>query len=201
MRNSQCGSAGSKLLIVLFLIAAVIVAIATRVPQEATEELQDITEENAMNCELKFKTLALRGEGGKEFTAELTAAELNSIVSKDCWVTGGFEEVKKYTRQGSISVDDVRVNMASDKIFLTFKTYVKFKYFYVRLAGELKTKDGEVVMLAKKVYIGKLPVPTPAASLAAGIVRSGKKPLTLDVPDYVKSVEIKEDKLLITVGE
>lgn len=200
MRNSQCGGAGFKLLIILLLIAAVIVALATRVPQEATEELQDITEENAMNCELKFKTLAYRGERGKEFTAELTTAELNSIVSKG-YVTDGFEEVKKYTRQGDISVDDLRVNMASDKIFLTFKTYVKFKYLYVRLAGELKTKDGKVVMLAKKVYIGKLSVPTPAASLAAGIVRPGKNPLTLDVPDYVRSVEIKEDKLIISVGE
>ena len=201
MRNSQCGGAGAKLLVILLLIAAVIVALATRVPQEAIEELQDITEENAMNCEIKFKTLAFRGEGGKDFTAELTTAELNSIVSKSYYVTDGFDEVKKYTRQGGISVDDVRVNMASDKIFLTFKTYVKFKYFYVRLAGELKTKDGKVVMLAKKVYIGKLRVPTPAASLVASIVRPGEKPLTLDVPDYIKSVEIKEDKLLISVGE
>ena len=200
MRNSQCGSAGAKLLVILLLIAVLIIGLGTRVPQEATEELQDITEKNAMNCELKFKTLALKGEGGKEFTAELTAEELNSIISKG-YVTDGFEEVKKHTRQGSISVDDLRVNMASDKIFLTFKTYVKFKHFYVRLAGKLKTKDGKVIMLPKKVYIGKLRVLTPAASLAASIVRPGEKPLTLDVPDYVKSVEIKEDKLIITVGE
>jgi len=200
MRNSQCGGAGAKLLVILLLIAVLIIGLGTRVPQEATEELQDITEENAMNCELKFKTLAHRGEGGKEFTAGLTAEELNSFISEG-YVADGFEEVKKHTRQGSISVDDLRVDIASDRIFLTFKTYVKFKYLYVRLAGKLKAKDGKVVMLAKKVYIGKLRVPTPAASLAASIVRPGEKPLTLDVPDYVKSVEIKEDKLIITVGE
>ncbi len=200
MRNSQCGGAGAKLLVILLLIAAVILALATRVPQEATEELQDITEDNARNCERKFKMLADMGKGGKKFTAELTTAELNSIVSEG-YVSDGFEEVKKYTRQGGISVDDLRVNMASDKIFLTFKTYVKFKYLYVRLAGKLKTEDGKVVMLAKKVYIGKLRVPTPGASLAASIVRLGEKPLTFDVPDYVKSVEIKEGKLIISVGE
>ncbi len=200
MRSSERGSAAGGFLVIVLLMAVVIVYFATRIPQEATEELGDITEDSARDCELKLRLLTRKGREGKDFSADFTSAELNSFITKG-YVTDGFEIVKEYTRQGTVSVDDLRISIASDEILLIFKTYVKFKYLYVRLGGRLKTKKGRVVLRVKEVSIGRLPLPSGTASLVAGIVRAGEKPLGVDAADYIKNVEIKGDKLVVTVGK
>ena len=199
MRYSERGGIASKLLILVLIIISIGANLAIRIPQEITEEARGITEKDARNCELKLRILVRNGKNGKDFTADLTNTELNSFILAG-YTIDGFEKIKKYTRQGKISVEDVRVDIASDEIHLTFKTYVKFKYLYVRLAGRLKTEPGKVVMLVDKVSIGKLPLPSQAAPLIANIVRPGRRPLCLALPDYVKSVGIKGDKLVIAVG-
>ena len=200
VRRSERGSAASILLIIVLLVITIIVYLATRIPQEASEELPDITEENARSCELKFRLLSLNGKRGKDFSADLTPAELNSLITLG-YTIDAFEELKKYTRQGDVNVETLRVKIDSDEILLTFKTYVKFKYLYICLAGKLKTEAGTAVMLVSKVSIGRLPIPLKAAPMVAGIVRPGEEPLSLDVADYVKSVAIEGDKLIITVGK
>ncbi len=200
IRHSDSGKAASVFLIIVLLVVTVIVYLTTRVPQEAIEELSDITEENARSCELKLRLLVRNGERGKSFSAYFSSAELNSIILKG-YVIDGFEQIKKYTRQGDISVEELRIDLASGEILLTFKTYVKFKYLYVRLAGRLKTEGATVVMVVSKVSIGQLPFSLRAAPLVAGIIGPGEEPLSVKLPDYVKSVGIEGDKLLVTVGK
>lgn len=204
MKHSDRGGAAVKVLIILLLIIVAILGLATRIPTAATGELPDITQKNARQCETKLKLLAHNGEKGENFTAELTSRELNSFLQEG-YILDGFEEIKKYTKQGRISVDDLRVKVASDEIFLMFKTYVKFKYVYVHLAGKLKTKvstkGSRVILRVSKASIGRLPVPSGFAGFVASIVRPAEKPLGIDLPDYVKSVEIKGDKLVINVGK
>lgn len=186
-------------MVIILLSITGILYLAISVPEESSKQLPNISEDNAKNCELKFRLLAHNGKEGKNFTVAITETELNSFITKG-YIKDALDEIKKYTRQGNISVEDIRIKIASDNILLIVKTYVKFKYIYVCLAGKLDTKDGKAIMIADKVVVGKMPLPRQAGSLVAQIIRPGVNPLSVDLPDYVKNVKIEKDNLVITVG-
>lgn len=188
------GRSKAILLIILLLGLTYIIYMGTAVPEAVNPGQYKFSKKESNKADLIFSNLAFYGKNNRKITKIVNVAELNFFIQEN------YNLVKKHTRQGSISVDNLYINLSSGNISLIFKTRVKYKDIYICMAGKPVKKGNYLKLTIDEISIGKLRLPLETGPFIAKFIKPKGNPLAFELPAYVRDIEFEHDTMTITIG-